>query len=181
MLILTPPFPFVPSEYRIKIATDPWELDSAAALRRAVFCEEQRIFAGDDQDDIDPVAIHIVAIACVVGMPDEVVGTVRIFEREPNVWQGARLAVHRDFRRVASLGTELIYHAVSTAHARGCRRFLATVQAQNAPLFRRLHWETIEEITLLGHPHHFMQADLAFYPPRVQNEVSFVTTLRNAA
>ena len=35
------PFPlFLPSEYRVKFATDPWERRDAAALRRAVFCDD---------------------------------------------------------------------------------------------------------------------------------------------
>jgi putative N-acetyltransferase (TIGR04045 family) len=54
---------------------------------------------------------------------------------------------------------------VSSAHAIGCRRFLAHVQSQNVPLFRRLHWNVLAEETLLGRPHHLMQADLNHYPP----------------
>ncbi len=39
------PFPqFLPSEYRVKFATDRWEFRDAAALRRQVFCDEQGIF-----------------------------------------------------------------------------------------------------------------------------------------
>jgi len=38
------PFPeFLPSEYRIKFATESWERREAAALRRLVFCDEQKI------------------------------------------------------------------------------------------------------------------------------------------
>jgi hypothetical protein len=34
------PFPqFLPSEYRVKFATDWWEHREAAALRRRVFCD----------------------------------------------------------------------------------------------------------------------------------------------
>ena len=41
------PFPdFLPSEYRVKFATEAWERREAAALRRQVFCNEQRIFLG---------------------------------------------------------------------------------------------------------------------------------------
>ena len=58
------PFPvFLPAEYRVKFATEAWERREAAALRRQVFCEEQGIFAGDDRDEIDDVAIPIVAIS----------------------------------------------------------------------------------------------------------------------
>jgi len=51
------PFPeFLPSEYRVKFATERWEHREAKALRRLVFCNEQKIFAGDDRDDIDDIA-----------------------------------------------------------------------------------------------------------------------------
>jgi putative N-acetyltransferase (TIGR04045 family) len=70
---------------------------------------------------------------------------------------------------------------VSTAHARGCQEFYAHVQSQNAPLFRRLHWSTIREIVIHDRPHHFMQADLAHYPPIVDAEAGFLSLPRKAA
>jgi putative N-acetyltransferase (TIGR04045 family) len=175
------PAPALPGEYRVKLATERWEQRGAARVRRAVFCAEQGLFERDDHDATDRVATVIVALSCVSGVPEQVVGTVRIHEPEPGHWQGSRLAVHADYRRVALLGTELIRLAVSTAHARGAHRFTAQVQAQNVPLFRRLHWTTLEEITLLGRPHHRMEASLAHYPPCSDGERGFVTTLRQAA
>lgn len=172
---------YLPSEYIVKLVTERWEQREAARLRRAVFCAEQGLFERDDRDDIDRQATTIVAVSCVSGMPEQVVGTVRIHESEPGHWQGSRLAVHPDYRRVALLGTELIQLAVGTAHARGARRFTAQVQAQNVPLFRRLHWTSLEEIVLRGKPHHRMEADLAHYPPCSTGERGFVTTLRQAA
>src|SRR5882672_3698078 len=176
------PFPvFLPSEYRVKFATDAWEHRDAAALRRRVFCDEQAIFATDDRDAIDAVAIPIVVISSFAVVSQEVVGTVRIHEAEPGVWWGSRLAVAADYRRIGALGTSLIRLAVSSAHARGCRRFLAYVQSQNASLFRRLHWRTIEEIEFHGRPHHFMEADLASYPPIADAEIGFLSLPRKIA
>jgi putative N-acetyltransferase (TIGR04045 family) len=176
------PFPsFLPSEYRVKFATDPWERRDAAALRLKVFCEEQGVFHGDDRDAIDDVAIPIVAISSYAVVTQEVVGTVRIHEAEPGVWWGSRLAVASDYRRVSALGTSLIRLAVSSAHARGCRRFYAHVQSQNAKLFHQLHWHTIEEIALHGRPHHFMRADLDHYPPFEDPELGFLTLPKKAA
>jgi putative N-acetyltransferase (TIGR04045 family) len=87
------PFPnFLPSEYRVKFATEAWEHREAAALRRAVFCGEQQIFIGDDRDEIDDVAIPIVAISSFGIAAQEVVGTVRIYEKQPGIWWGSRLA-----------------------------------------------------------------------------------------
>jgi putative N-acetyltransferase (TIGR04045 family) len=170
------PFPnFLPAEYRIKFATEAWEHREAAALRRKVFCEEQKIIVGDDRDSIDDIATTIVAISSFAVASQEVVGTVRIHEVEPGVWWGSRLAVNGEFRRISALGTSLIRLAVSSAHARGCRRFFAHVQSQNAPMFRRLHWYTIEEIMLHGRPHHFMRADLSHYPPIADAETGFLS------
>ena len=176
------PFPdFLPAEYRIKFATEPWERREAAALRRAVFCDEQKIFSGDDRDAIDDAAIPLVAISSFAVAPQEVVGTVRIHEAEPGIWWGSRLAVAADYRRISALGTSLIRLAVSSAHARGCRCFYAHVQAQNAQLFGRLGWTTIEETVLHGRPHHFMQADLDRYPPIADAEIGFVSLPKRAA
>jgi putative N-acetyltransferase (TIGR04045 family) len=176
------PFPvFLPAEYRVKFATDAWEHCEAAALRRQVFCDEQGIFSGDDRDAIDEVATTIVAISSFGVAHQEVVGTVRIHEAEPGVWWGSRLAVAADYRGIGALGSSLIRLAVSSAHARGCRRFFAHVQSQNAPLFRRLHWETIKEIEIHGRPHHFMQADLRHYPPFADAETGFLSLPKKAA
>lgn len=160
--------PAIPA-YQVRWAQARGEIEQAYALRRAVFCEEQKIFTGDDRDAIDDVAQLIVAVKVDPDLPEDiggqVVGTVRIHESEPGVWYGSRLAVSTPYRRQGRIGATLIRLAVSSAHAIGCRRFLAHVQSQNVPLFRRLHWNTLQEETLLGRPHHLMVADLNHYPP----------------
>ncbi|WP_407051489.1 MSMEG_0567/Sll0786 family nitrogen starvation N-acetyltransferase [Methyloraptor flagellatus] len=179
-MIFEPVAPFVAAEYQVKFATTPWERAGAARLRREVFCVEQGLFDTHDRDAIDEVAIPIVAISMLGVAADAVVGTVRIHEAEPGLWWGSRLAVAPEFRKVGHLGAALIRLAVSSAHARGCTRFLAHVQAQNALLFRRLHWQTLDIVELHGRPHHLMQADLAHYPPFEAAETGF-RTWRKAA
>jgi putative N-acetyltransferase (TIGR04045 family) len=174
-MIFEPLKPFLPSEYQVKYATEAWERQGAAALRRAVFCQEQGLFAGDDRDDIDRVATCIVALSMLAVTADAVVGTVRIHEESPGLWWGSRLAVAADHRRVGALGTSLIRLAVSSAHARGCTRFLAHVQSQNVLLFHRLQWRTLEIVELHGLSHHRMEADLDFYPPFAAPETGFMT------
>ena len=173
--------PFVASEFQIKFATSSWERQGAASLRRAVFCGEQGLFGGDDRDEIDEIAIPIVAVSLLGVAADEVVGTVRIHQPEPGIWWGSRLAVAADYRRVGALGAALIRLAVSSAHARGCRTFLAYVQHQNVPLFRRLNWTSLEEVELHGLRHHRMRADLAAYPPFPEAETGFRSLARKAA
>jgi putative N-acetyltransferase (TIGR04045 family) len=176
------PFPeFLPSEYRVKFATETWEYREAAALRRTVFCDEQKIFAGDDRDALDAVAIPIVAISSFAVAAQEVVGTVRIHQTEPGIWWGSRLAVAREYRKISALGISLIRLAVCSAHARGCKRFYAHVQAQNAPMFWRVGWSTIDEKMLHGRVHHFMRADLGKYPPFADAETGFLSLPKKAA
>lgn len=162
--------------FRIQWASIPWMQREALALRQQVFCEEQRIFDRDDRDAIDeqPGTRLLVACSTLAGLPDEVVGTVRIYEAGPGLWWGSRLAVAAHWRRHSQLGTGLIRLAVRSAHARGCREFLAHVQMQNVPLFERLHWHQEDVVTLLGMPHALMRADLRHYPPCHNPEEGFV-------
>jgi len=186
MVPLVPPsstrtFPFVSGEYRIRHARESWERRACLSLRKTVFCEEQRLFENHDEDEADGRAIIIAAIACVASIPERVVGTVRIHSLAPRCWQGSRLAVDRDYRGVAWIGTELIRHAVGTAKAKGCERFIAQVQPQNLRLFQSLRWEADGVTSLRGRTHIQMHADLAHYPERADIEVRFFTSGRQAA
>ena len=151
--------------YYIRAASRSFEAAGAADLRDRVFVQEQGIFPDHDRDDIDLIATHLVALSTYAHEADEVVGTVRIHEETPGLWWGSRLAVDLGFRQVGRLGAELIRLAVCTANARGCTTFLAHVQMQNVPLFRRLRWQPLEEVRIHDTPHMKMQADLSFYPP----------------
>jgi putative N-acetyltransferase (TIGR04045 family) len=88
------PQAFVPCEFRIKWADGGWEINEARKLRRAVFCAEQGVFVGDDLDAIDAHAQPLVALSCIGGMADQVVGTVRIHasqaEGEEGGWRCTR-------------------------------------------------------------------------------------------
>jgi putative N-acetyltransferase (TIGR04045 family) len=159
------PDAFISPEFLIRSATETWEMTGAARLRHRVFVQEQGLFTGHDRDAIDQVALPLVALSTLAAEPAEVVGTVRIHQPQPGVWWGSRLAVAGDYRRVGRLGAELIRLAVSTANGRGCTEFHAHVQIQNVPLFRRLQWQVVEEVTLHGAPHAHMLASLQHYPP----------------
>jgi putative N-acetyltransferase (TIGR04045 family) len=170
---------YAPQEFRIQWASDPWMDREAHALRRRVFCEEQGLFGHDDLDGIDrdePSTRSLVALTCLAGEADEVVGTVRIHQAAPGVWWGSRLAVRADWRQHKRLGSSLIRLAVSSAHALGCKEFLAHVQAQNVPLFERLNWTSLETRELHGRPHALMRASLAHYPPCTTPYAGFVLT-----
>jgi putative N-acetyltransferase (TIGR04045 family) len=152
----------VNSAYLFKLANSFDEYSAYFRLRRAIFAEEQDLFQGDDLDELDAIAYPIVAIAPAT---DQVVGVVRIYETEPGIWYGGRLGTHPEYRRGWQVGKGLIYKAVTTANTWGCRQFLATVQLQNVRFFQRLHWRSLQELTVCDRPHHLMEADLAYYPP----------------
>ncbi|MFZ5893292.1 MAG: MSMEG_0567/Sll0786 family nitrogen starvation N-acetyltransferase [Myxococcota bacterium] len=154
------------AEVTAHIAREPWQLAGYCELRRAIFCEEQGLFDGSDRDEHDAHALPIVAESQIAGMPDRVVGVVRIYCSEPGTWYGGRLGVRRDYRRFGAIGTALITTAVSTAHGLGCERFLATVQDENARYFERHHFRVLRPVSVFGRPHQLMQADLACYPAR---------------
>ena len=133
------------------------------ALRRSIFCDEQRLFEGDDRDPLDADAFPIVCL--LDAEAPRVVGVVRIWEEAPGDWWGGRLGVDVAHRTVGAIGRRLVRTAVGTARAWGAWRFRATVQQANVPFFRRLRWRSLEELTVFEQPHHLMEADLAAYPP----------------
>ncbi len=153
------------TRYRFELARSPADLRGYFELRQAIFCAEQGLFAGNDEDEIDAIAYPIVAIDQEASAGPLIVGVVRIYEESPRLWYGGRLGVHPDYRRVGRIGKGLITKAVTTANAWGCDRFLATVQLQNVRFFQRLHWTSLNEMTVCDRPHHLMEADLAHYPP----------------
>lgn len=180
-MILEPFRPFLASEFRLKEAAEGWEYAGARALRRQVFCEEQRVFPTDDTDEIDRVARTLVALSYVGVAAADVVGTVRIHQPEPGLWWGSRLAVARPYRRHGALGAALIRLAVGTANREGAHRFLAHVQAPNVPLFVHLGWRPLGGEILHGLPHERMEADLGRFPPQAADGIGWYATVREAA
>ncbi len=172
---------FLPSEYQVKAASEAWEFRAAARLRRQVFCVEQGVFEHDDRDAIDDVAMPLVAVSLLGVAAGEVAGTVRIHEAASGLWWGSRLAVAPEFRRAGALGAALIRLAVGSAHGRGATQFFAHVQAQNVPMFLRLHWQVLDEMELHGRKHALMQADLAAYPAIRDPALGFRALARQAA
>jgi putative N-acetyltransferase (TIGR04045 family) len=154
--------PFRSRDVAFKLVTEPWEMRGYRRLRGRIFCDEQRLFA-DDWDPVDDRAFPMVAVARLAGMPDEVIGVVRIWEEGSRVWWGGRLGTHPDHRRNGTIGPGLIHLAVRTACRRGCDVFRATVQLPNVALFERLGWTVVGRADVCDKPHALMEADLARY------------------
>jgi putative N-acetyltransferase (TIGR04045 family) len=162
-VILEAVTPFRSRDVAFKLALEDWELSAYYTLRRRIFCHEQRLFVGDDRDAIDDQSLPIVAVSRLAGIPDDIVGVVRVWQEAPGHWWGGRLATHPDHRRNGTIGPGLVRLAVRTACRRGCTRFQATVQVPNVGLFERLHWRVTGEADVCGRPHALMEADLDHY------------------
>ncbi|MEN8443525.1 MAG: MSMEG_0567/Sll0786 family nitrogen starvation N-acetyltransferase [Cyanobacteria bacterium J06555_13] len=163
------------TRYSFELALSEKRISDYFSLRQQIFCQEQALFEQHDRDIIDDHAYPIVAIATQPQQNNRVVGVVRIYEQSPRLWYGGRLGVHPEFRRGWRIGKGLIQKAVTTANTWGCDQFLATVQQQNVRFFTRLHWQSLEEIDILGRPHHLMEADLDYYPATVQPRPQLLT------
>jgi putative N-acetyltransferase (TIGR04045 family) len=176
-----PVSPFFSPNVTAHVAIERWQLEGYYDLRRAIFAEEQGLFDASDIDEHDSVATPIVALGHVAGIPDEVIGGVRIYPTERGTWFGGRLGVCPRYRSRGIVGTALIFAAVSTAHAKGCTRFLATIQLPNVPYFERHRFFGVQPIEVCGKPHVLMEADLATYPAQVADARQPVDGARVAA
>jgi putative N-acetyltransferase (TIGR04045 family) len=162
--------PFFPAPLGAEVAREPWQVQAYFRLRRQIFALEQGLFEGSDRDGLDDSATPIVAQTQIAGMPDRVVGVVRIYAENEGVWFGGRLGVDPSFRRAGAIGSALITEAVSTAHAWGARKFFATVQERNVRYFCRHHFQPLREIEVCGRPHRLMSAELSAYPETLSSQ-----------
>jgi len=139
-----------------QIAENNREILECYRIRNEVFVLEQKLFKKSDRDKSDRDAIHILA-----KIADEIVGTVRVFKKEDDVWFGGRLAVLKKARR-GDASRLLVKKAVEIAKLKKAKRFLAWVQEPNVNFFLRLGWKKIDKKKIyLGKLHQLMEADLS--------------------
>ena len=130
------------------------ELRECYIIRKKVFVKEQKLFSKSDWDRYDAEALHIAAF-----QGKRIIGTVRIYHQEKDVWFGGRLAVLKGFRGRA--GRLLIEKAIEVAKRKKAKRFLAYIQLKNVSFFKRCGWsEAGEAFPYHGVPHQMMEAEL---------------------
>lgn len=156
---------FCSQSIETQVAHEPWQLEGYWLLRREIFTGEQRLFVDSDRDEHDDDALPIVAISLTAGMPDAVVGVVRVYSVGDGEWYGGRLGVCPSYRHRGVVGERLIRAAVATALDAGCRRFLATVQLGNVRYFQRHHFDVVGQRRVCGVTHALMQARLTDFKP----------------
>ena len=105
----------------VRLCRSARQLAAHFAVRRAVFVDEQGLFAGDDRDerDVRITTLHAIGIA-----RGGVAGAVRLYPLGGGDWKGDRLAVLPEARH-GELGARLVRFAVATAGERGGQRMVA--------------------------------------------------------
>jgi len=122
-------------------------LEAAFELRREVFVVEQGVPAELEIDELDPEAIHLVAI-----LDEAVVGTLRILQHEGTAKIG-RVAV-RAAARGAGIGGRLMERAAEMVRERGFDEIVLHAQITVAGFYRRLGYvEEGEPFEEAGIPH----------------------------
>jgi YbgC/YbaW family acyl-CoA thioester hydrolase len=108
----------------------------AAAIRHAVFTQEQGIDAALDGDGADAAAVHVVARNRL----GQAVGTGRLLRGEPGSGRIGRMAVIAPLRGSA-VGRQLLDALVQAARSRGDREAMLHAQASAVGFYRRLGWQ----------------------------------------
>ena len=108
-------------------------------MRRAVFVDEQALFAGDDRDARDDDRrTRCTPSASASGA---VVGAVRLYPLDAaGLWKGDRLAVLPECARTARSAARSCASPSRTAGARGGARMVAQIQLPNVRFFEPLGW-----------------------------------------
>jgi putative N-acetyltransferase (TIGR04045 family) len=133
----------------------PGDAAAHARLRRAVFVDEQGLFARSDTDDVDGDP-HTVVLVAADG-DGAVVGGVRLAPGpggpDGGWWRGSRLVVRADRRRDGTVGAALVRAACAVAEEAGALRFDAVVQPAAEAFFARLGWRATGSTVVAGRTH----------------------------
>lgn len=125
------------------------ELESAFALRRVVFVEEQGVPEEEELDDLDAQALHLVAL-----QDGQVVGTCRLLD-DGDALKLGRMAVAAPVRR-RGIAQRLIEEAEAQAHARGVDRLRLSSQIGARSVYERAGFVAYGELFLDAGIEHVM-------------------------
>ena len=144
-----------------KIAESEDELEEYFRLRHNVFVKEQQVFSETDIDEYDTNPVHeVLHIIAIKESDTKMVGGVRCYKKEADIWFGGRLSAAVGYRN-GRVGAGLVKFAVETIKSTDCNTFLAYVQPQNVRFFIRLGWSPIGELEMYqGSLHQLMKAKL---------------------
>ena len=133
----------------VREATTAAELRAVMAIRGDVFIDEQRLTNVVDDDPYDTGSGAVVVLAWHGDRP---VGTGRV-----HVWRGdahiAWVAVLPDYR-AHGVGRELMVALLDAARELGARRVTLSAQTHAIGFYRRLGFETVGSIFVMGNIDH---------------------------
>lgn len=131
--------------------------EAAAAVRTAVFVEEQGIAREDEWDEADHKVVHAVA----TNRLGQSVATGRLLQDAPGVARIGRMAVLRPLRG-SGLGEQIIAALEQAARARGDAQVCLNAQRSAEGFYRRLGYAPYgEPFDEVGIPHIAMRKALA--------------------
>jgi predicted GNAT family N-acyltransferase len=119
-------------EITIRWSTGPEDVRAALAIRDRVFCGEQGVPRSEEVDELDDVALHLVAIEPAGERP---IATLRVLLADGTAKVG-RVAVERDWRR-RGVASRMLDMALAAARERGCREARLAAQMQATGLYER--------------------------------------------
>lgn len=130
-------------------------MPAAFALRHQVFVREQAVPAELERDELDAVAVHLIALR-----GDEVVGMLRIVVDGAEARIG-RMAIRAQDRKVG-LGSRLMQRATAVARAQGATDIVLHAQLAARLFYERLGYcEEGEIFEEAGIPHVIMRRAIA--------------------
>ena len=142
------------SEIICRQIQDDDERSACFKIRKQVFVDEQKLFMDTDIDQHDETAVHLAAF-----INGRIIGTVRIYKEEADIWVGGRLAVKKGYRGRA--GKLLVLKEVDIVKESNAKIFKATIQAENVKFFTNLKWGKSGKLFLhYGKKHQLMEAQL---------------------
>jgi len=149
--------PMAAVEIPIRWAAGPEDVRGALSVRERVFCIEQGVPPEEELDELDELALHLVALEREDG---PVIATLRLLCAGEEAKIG-RVAVERVWRR-RGIAARMLELALARAGGRGCRRARLAAQLDAVALYEGAGFVVESEIFQeAGIAHVWMTRELA--------------------
>lgn len=143
------------SDYVVDVGSWSEFEDEAAAVRMAVFVEEQGVSKVEEMDGKDPNAVQFLARD-----GDDPIGTARLRFPTERVGKVERVAVRKPYRG-EGVGVALMEAIEETADEEGATELMLHAQTRVEAFYERLGYETVsDEFEEAGIPHVEMRKQL---------------------
>jgi predicted GNAT family N-acyltransferase len=118
------------AEIPIRWAAGPEDMRGALGVRERVFCLEQGVPLQEEVDELDEIALHLVALD---GEAGPVIATLRLL-CEGEAAKIGRVAVERSWRR-RGIAARMLALAIARAAERGCASARLAAQLEAVALY----------------------------------------------